>query len=132
MLVENVSSNLKSNTSIVLSIQHTFAMFKKLNIEADELEGLIVQVSCHAPPSLNQEASDQLITAAILSKGNEKPSPTFVGQVIINASQRQEDKPCVSSPFVYWVSDTQDPTPFFPKPSTPQSSCPMLTQGDVC
>ncbi|MBW0526309.1 hypothetical protein O181_066024 [Austropuccinia psidii MF-1] len=107
MLVVNSSGNPKSNTSIVLSIRRTFAMFKKLNIKADKLEELIVQ------------------------KGNKKPSLTFVSQVIINASQQQEEQVQVPSLFVYWVSEPQDPTPFFPKSDKLHNSCPMITEADV-
>ncbi|MBW0478108.1 hypothetical protein O181_017823 [Austropuccinia psidii MF-1] len=131
LLVENASGEPKLNTSIVLSLQHTFALFKKLNVEVDELEGLLAQVACHAPPTLDQEAFDQLVTAAILSKGDEKPSSTFVGQVIINASHRQENPARETSPFVYRFSESHAPTTF---PSTPAASHgPRSTfvQGDV-
>ncbi|MBW0549177.1 hypothetical protein O181_088892 [Austropuccinia psidii MF-1] len=120
MLVENSSGNPKSNTSIVLSLQCTFAMFKKLNIEANKLQGLLAQVSCHAPQTLTQEAFDQLITAAMLWKGDKNPFLTFVGQVIINASQRQDDQAQMPSTFVYQVSELPDLTPYMlhnPRPS---------------
>ncbi|MBW0521633.1 hypothetical protein O181_061348 [Austropuccinia psidii MF-1] len=92
MLVENASSNQQSNTSIILSLCQTFAMLKKLGIEADELRGLLAQASCHAPTSLDQVAFNQLITTAILPKGDDKPFSTFVGQVILNSSQRMHDQ----------------------------------------
>ncbi|MBW0467837.1 hypothetical protein O181_007552 [Austropuccinia psidii MF-1] len=82
MLVENASGDPKPNTNIVPSLRRAFAMFKKLSVE-----GLLAQVACHAPPTLDQDTFDQLVMAAILLKGDEKPSSTFVGQVIINASQ---------------------------------------------
>ncbi|MBW0488751.1 hypothetical protein O181_028466 [Austropuccinia psidii MF-1] len=84
LLVDNSSGWPKPNNTIVLTLRGTFALFKKLNIEAYKIEGLISQEVCHAPPTLNQAVFNQLVTAAILSKGNEKPSSTFVGQVILN------------------------------------------------
>ncbi|MBW0534103.1 hypothetical protein O181_073818 [Austropuccinia psidii MF-1] len=71
----NDSEPPRLNTSIILSLRRIFAMFKKLGIEANKLKGLLAQATCWEPPTLNQ-----LITAAILSKGDEKPSSTFVGQ----------------------------------------------------
>ncbi|MBW0473335.1 hypothetical protein O181_013050 [Austropuccinia psidii MF-1] len=87
----------------LLSTQN-FAMFKKLGIEAEELEGLLAQTLCHVPLTLDQAAFDQLSNVAILSKGNKRPSSTFVGQVILNASQSRPDMAQLPSPFVYWVS----------------------------
>ncbi|MBW0508783.1 hypothetical protein O181_048498 [Austropuccinia psidii MF-1] len=130
-LVENASGDPKPNTSIVLSLRQTFAMFKKLNVDADELKGLLAQAACHAPPTLDQGAFNQLVTAAILSKGDEKPSSTFVGQVIINASHRQDGQSQAPSPFVYGVSDLRPSTPFFPKPATPSTPHPIITQAEV-
>ncbi|MBW0492652.1 hypothetical protein O181_032367 [Austropuccinia psidii MF-1] len=80
-------------------------MFKKLGIEANELEGLLAQAACHAPATLNQTAFDQLVTAAILLKGDEKPNPTFVGKVILNASGKTNNHTRQLSPFVYRVAD---------------------------
>ncbi|MBW0461370.1 hypothetical protein O181_001085 [Austropuccinia psidii MF-1] len=85
-LIENGSGMPKPNNTIVLTLRHSLSLFKKLGIKAEELEGLLAQVVCHAPPTLDQAAFDQLIRAAILSKGKEKPSSTFMGQVILNAS----------------------------------------------
>ncbi|MBW0575227.1 hypothetical protein O181_114942 [Austropuccinia psidii MF-1] len=81
-LIKNGSGTPRPNDMIVLTLQRSFALFKKLGIEAEDLEGLLAQLACHAPPTL-----DQLVTAAILLKGKEKPSSTFVGQVILNTSQ---------------------------------------------
>ncbi|MBW0524225.1 hypothetical protein O181_063940, partial [Austropuccinia psidii MF-1] len=75
ILVANNADAPTTNTSIVFSLHCTFAMFKKLGIEANELKGLLAQATCWAPPTL-----DQLITAAILTKGDEKPSSTFMHQ----------------------------------------------------
>ncbi|MBW0518019.1 hypothetical protein O181_057734 [Austropuccinia psidii MF-1] len=75
-------------------------MFKKLGIEADQLEGLLAQAACHAPATL-----DQLVTTAILAKGEEKPNSTFVGQVILNASMKDNENTRQLSPFVYCVAD---------------------------
>ncbi|MBW0517255.1 hypothetical protein O181_056970 [Austropuccinia psidii MF-1] len=66
-------------------------MFKKLGIKDNELEGLLAQAACHAPTALNQMAFDQLVTAAILAKGEEKLNSTFVGQVILNASTKANE-----------------------------------------
>ncbi|MBW0527019.1 hypothetical protein O181_066734 [Austropuccinia psidii MF-1] len=71
MLVASDSNAPKSNTSIVLSLHRTFAIFKKLGIKANKLEVLLAQATCRAPPTLYQTAFNQLITAAILSKGDE-------------------------------------------------------------
>ncbi|MBW0466439.1 hypothetical protein O181_006154 [Austropuccinia psidii MF-1] len=43
MLLENGSGNPEPNNRIVLSLHHTFAMIKKLGIEANKLEGLLAQ-----------------------------------------------------------------------------------------
>ncbi|MBW0538687.1 hypothetical protein O181_078402, partial [Austropuccinia psidii MF-1] len=124
ILVASASNT--TNTSIVLSLCRTFAMFKKLGIKADELKGLLAQATCRAPPTL-----DQLITAAILSKGDEKPSLTFVGQVIINASQRGTKQPREPSPFVYHLSDPPDAPTIYSRPRSPYSSRPSVSSGDV-
>ncbi|MBW0482770.1 hypothetical protein O181_022485 [Austropuccinia psidii MF-1] len=113
VLIENGSGHPQSNTALILTLRRAFAMFKKLGIDADELEGLLAQASCHAPHNLGQVAFDQLVMAAILAKGDEKLSSTFVGQVIINASHKIVDSDQRSSPFVYRVSEplttTQNP-----------------------
>ncbi|MBW0461664.1 hypothetical protein O181_001379 [Austropuccinia psidii MF-1] len=68
-LIKSGSGTPKPNNTIVLTLQRSFALFKKLGIEAEELEGLLAQAACHMPPTLNQAAFDQLVTKAILSKG---------------------------------------------------------------
>ncbi|MBW0477979.1 hypothetical protein O181_017694 [Austropuccinia psidii MF-1] len=68
LLVENSSGQPKPNSAIILLLYKSFAIFKKLGIDADELEGLLAQAVCHSPASL-----DQLVTSAILAKGDEKP-----------------------------------------------------------
>ncbi|MBW0481301.1 hypothetical protein O181_021016 [Austropuccinia psidii MF-1] len=105
MLVWNGSGAPRPNNVLVLSLRRTFAMFKKLGIEADEFEGLLAQAACHAPATLDQTAFDQLVTAAILLKGNEKLNSTFVGQVILNASAKADDHTRELSPSVYRVAD---------------------------
>ncbi|MBW0522754.1 hypothetical protein O181_062469 [Austropuccinia psidii MF-1] len=62
MLVDNRSNTPKSNKSIILPLRRTFAMFKKLGIEANKHKGLLAQATCHTPPTLDQAASNQLIT----------------------------------------------------------------------
>ncbi|MBW0505802.1 hypothetical protein O181_045517 [Austropuccinia psidii MF-1] len=86
------------------TVKACFTLFKKLGIKAEELEGLLAQAACHALPTLDQAAFDQLITVAILSKGKEKPSLTFVGQVTLNTSQTRPEAAQLTSPFVYQIS----------------------------
>ncbi|MBW0479846.1 hypothetical protein O181_019561 [Austropuccinia psidii MF-1] len=53
MLVDNGSGQPRTKSVVILSIRKTFAMFKKLGVEADKLEGLLAQAACHAPlPSI--------------------------------------------------------------------------------
>ncbi|MBW0464764.1 hypothetical protein O181_004479 [Austropuccinia psidii MF-1] len=89
----------RPNNMLALLIRCTFAMFKKLGIEANELEGLLAQAAFHAPATL-----DQLVTMAILEKGEEKPNSTFVGQVFLNASTKAAKNTRQLSPFVYRVA----------------------------
>ncbi|MBW0469389.1 hypothetical protein O181_009104 [Austropuccinia psidii MF-1] len=107
------------NTTIILSLRRTFAMFKKLGVDANELEGLLAQAACHAPPKFGQMAFDQLVTAAILAKGDEKPLSIFFGQVIMNASQKNTDSDHHPSPFIYRVSEPMTPKPQPPHPRSP-------------
>ncbi|MBW0546734.1 hypothetical protein O181_086449 [Austropuccinia psidii MF-1] len=100
-LIKKGSGIPKPNNTIVLTLRHSFSLFKKLGIKAKEHEGLLAQAACHTPPTLDQAAFDQLITAAILSKGKEKPSSNFMGQVILNASQTRPEAVRLTSPFVY-------------------------------
>ncbi|MBW0535354.1 hypothetical protein O181_075069 [Austropuccinia psidii MF-1] len=108
VLVENGAGHPKPNTTIILTLCQTFAIFKKLGVEADKLEGLLAQAACHAPPSLGKVAFDQLVTVAILAKGDEKLPSTFVGQIIMNASQKDGEATQHPSPFVYCVSEPLD------------------------
>ncbi|MBW0501191.1 hypothetical protein O181_040906 [Austropuccinia psidii MF-1] len=114
MLVKNVSGAPQPNKVLVLSLRRTFAMFKKLGIEADEFEGLLAHAACHAPTTL-----EQLVTTAILAKGEEKPNSTFVGQVILNASTKANENTCQLSPFVYCVADPPANPIHSPGPSHP-------------
>ncbi|MBW0542201.1 hypothetical protein O181_081916 [Austropuccinia psidii MF-1] len=79
LLIENGTSQHKPNSTIILSLRKTFVIFKKLGVDGDQLEGLLAQAVCHPPASLDQVAFNQLVTSAILAKGDEKPSSTFVG-----------------------------------------------------
>ncbi|MBW0547054.1 hypothetical protein O181_086769 [Austropuccinia psidii MF-1] len=101
-------------------------MFKKLGVDADELEGLLAQAACHPPPNIGQVAFDQLVTAAILAKGDEKPSSTFVAQVIMNADSGRHP-----SPFLYCVSDPLAPAIQLPCPHSPFFSKPIDQPSDV-
>ncbi|MBW0509161.1 hypothetical protein O181_048876 [Austropuccinia psidii MF-1] len=131
MLLANHSNTPKSNTSIVLLLRRTFAMFKKLSIKADKLKGLLEQVKCCAPPTLDQTAFNQLITAAILSKGDDKPSSVFIGQVIINASQQGDKKAQELSPFIYRLSDPSEPPVSYVRPHSPYNPQPLPLLSEV-
>ncbi|MBW0481818.1 hypothetical protein O181_021533 [Austropuccinia psidii MF-1] len=106
-------------------------MFKKLRVDADELEGLLAQAACHAPPNLGQVAFNQLVTAAILVKGDKKPLLTFVGQVIMNALQKNTYPNQHSSPSIYCVSEPLAPAIHLPCPCSPHFSKPVAQAGDV-
>ncbi|MBW0536793.1 hypothetical protein O181_076508, partial [Austropuccinia psidii MF-1] len=131
VLIENGAGQPQSNTTIILTLRRAFAMFKKLGVHTNKLEGLLAQAVCHAPPNVGQVAFDQLVTAAILAKGNEKPSLTFVGQVIMNASQRNVDSGQRPLPFVYHMSDPLAPTMQLPRPHSPFFSKPADQPSDV-
>ncbi|MBW0494788.1 hypothetical protein O181_034503 [Austropuccinia psidii MF-1] len=103
VLIEKGAGHPQSNTTIILTLRRAFSMFKKLGVDADELEGLLAQPVCHAPPNVGQVAFDQLVTVEILAKGDKKPSLTFIGQVIMNALQKNADSGQRPSPFVYCV-----------------------------
>ncbi|MBW0473651.1 hypothetical protein O181_013366 [Austropuccinia psidii MF-1] len=118
-LIENGSGMPKPNNTIVLTLQHSFAIFKKLGIEAEELEGLLAQALWHAQPKLDQVAFDQLITEMILSKGEERPSLTFVGQVILNASQGRLETTRLLSLLVYCMSNPPELASIYPWPRSP-------------
>ncbi|MBW0496778.1 hypothetical protein O181_036493 [Austropuccinia psidii MF-1] len=109
----------------------TFTIFKKLGVEADELEGLLAQAVCHAPQNLGQVAFNQLVTAVILEKGNKKPLSTFVGQVIINALQKSSKSTQRSSPFIYWVSEPLDSAALHSCLQSPHFSRPLTLTNDV-
>ncbi|MBW0473193.1 hypothetical protein O181_012908 [Austropuccinia psidii MF-1] len=118
MLVKNGSGTPRPNNVIIISLCLMFVLLKKLGIEANELEGLLAQAACHAPATLNQTAFDQLVTTAILARGEEKPNSTFVGQVILNASTKTNKDNCQLSPFVYRV---EDPPATLTYPQRPRS-----------
>ncbi|MBW0545395.1 hypothetical protein O181_085110 [Austropuccinia psidii MF-1] len=126
VLIENGAGQPQSNTTIILTLGRAFTMFKKLGFDANELEGLLAQAVCHAPPNVGQVAFDQLVTAAILAKGDEKPSLTFVGKVIMNADSGQRP-----FPFVYRVSDPLAPAIQLPCPRSPFLSKPSDQPSDV-
>ncbi|MBW0514301.1 hypothetical protein O181_054016 [Austropuccinia psidii MF-1] len=73
LLVENRTGQHKPNSTIILSLRKTFGIFKKLGVDGDELEGLLAQAACHPPASLDWVAFNQLVTCAILAKGDKKP-----------------------------------------------------------
>ncbi|MBW0522009.1 hypothetical protein O181_061724 [Austropuccinia psidii MF-1] len=127
MLVENGSGSPWPNNVLVLSLCRTFAILKKLGVEADELKGLLAQAACHTPATLNQVAFGQLVMAAILEKGDNKLTFTFVGQVIINASTKCDDGIQQGSPFVYCVTDL----PLFNCPESPNQKVPWRQAADI-
>ncbi|MBW0465818.1 hypothetical protein O181_005533 [Austropuccinia psidii MF-1] len=131
MLIENGSGAPQPNNVLVLSLRRTFAMFKKLGVKADELDGLLAQAACHAPETLDQTAFDQLVTAAILSKGNEKPNSTFVRQVILNASVKANDHTRQLSPFVYRMADPPTTPTHTRRPPSPGPPLPWRQASDV-
>ncbi|MBW0586058.1 hypothetical protein O181_125773 [Austropuccinia psidii MF-1] len=108
-----------------------FAIYKKLGIDGDELEGLLPQAMCHPPASLDRVAFDQLVTSAILAKGDKKPLSTFVGQVILNTSQRDNKHPWHASPFVYCVSDPQEHLTPLSRPHCPYLDKPFESTREV-
>ncbi|MBW0543290.1 hypothetical protein O181_083005 [Austropuccinia psidii MF-1] len=112
--IENGAGHPQSNTMLILTLHRAFAMFKKLGFDADELEGLLAQAVCHAPPNVSQVALYQLVTAAILAKGDKKPLSMFIGQVIMNADPNQ-----CPSPFIYCMSEPLAPVIHPPRPCSP-------------
>ncbi|MBW0515272.1 hypothetical protein O181_054987 [Austropuccinia psidii MF-1] len=130
-LIENGSATPKPNNTIVLTLRRSFSHFKKLGIKDKKLEGLLAQAACHAPPTLDQAAFDQLITAAILSKGKEKPSLTFVGQVILNVSQTRPEAVRLMSPFVYRMSDPPESASVYPRLKSPSHGWQVTSASDV-
>ncbi|MBW0486830.1 hypothetical protein O181_026545 [Austropuccinia psidii MF-1] len=129
LLIENDTGQHKPNSTIILSLRKTFAIFKKLGVDGDELEGLLAQAACHPPASLDRVAFDQLVTSSILAKGDEKPSSTFVGQVILNASQRDDKQH--TSPFVYRVADPPERQTLSPRPCSPYVAKPFGSTSEV-
>ncbi|MBW0527840.1 hypothetical protein O181_067555 [Austropuccinia psidii MF-1] len=130
-LVDNGASQHKPNSTIILSLHKTFAIFKKLGIDADKLEGLLAQAACHTPASLDQVAFDQLVMSTILAKGDKKPSSTFVGQVILNTSQRDNKHPQHASPFIYCISEPQERPAPSPCPCSPYFAKPIALVSKV-
>ncbi|MBW0510184.1 hypothetical protein O181_049899 [Austropuccinia psidii MF-1] len=74
---------------------------------------------------------DQLANAAILSKGNERPSSTFVGQVILNASQSRPEMMQLPSSFVYRVSDLPELTLMYSWSKSPYYGQQMASTSNV-
>ncbi|MBW0488630.1 hypothetical protein O181_028345 [Austropuccinia psidii MF-1] len=132
LLVENGSGQPKPNSTIVLLLCKSFAIFKKLGIDADELEGLLAQAVCHAPASLDQVAFNQLVTSAILAKGDEKPLSTFMGQVILKTLRRDNEHSQSSSLFIYCVSGSQDHPRLHSRPCSPYFAKPVASMSNVC
>ncbi|MBW0518647.1 hypothetical protein O181_058362 [Austropuccinia psidii MF-1] len=97
MLVKNRSGTPQPNDVIILFLTRTFVLLKKLGIKADELE----------------------VTTAILAKGDEKPTLTFVVQIILNASTKANKENHQLSPFLYRVAE-RPATPTYPqRPRSP-------------
>ncbi|MBW0487835.1 hypothetical protein O181_027550 [Austropuccinia psidii MF-1] len=66
-----------------------------------------------------------------LSKGDGKPSLTFVGQVIINASQRGDKQAQESSPFIYCLSDPLELLVSYLRPCSPYNLRPLPSSSEV-
>ncbi|MBW0531851.1 hypothetical protein O181_071566 [Austropuccinia psidii MF-1] len=103
-----------------------------LGVEADELEGLLAQAACHAPPSLGQVAFDQLVMAEILAKGYKKPLSTFVSQIIMSASQKDSKPTQYPSPFIYRVSEPLDSLALYSRPQSPHFPRTLASANKVC
>ncbi|MBW0495713.1 hypothetical protein O181_035428 [Austropuccinia psidii MF-1] len=131
LLVESGAIQHKPNSTIILELHKAFAIFKKLGVDADELEGLLTQAACHAPASLDRVAFNQLVTSAILAKGEEQPLSTFIGQVILNTSQRDNKHPQHASPFVYHISEPKEHLALSPCPGPPYFERPIALTSDV-
>ncbi|MBW0528879.1 hypothetical protein O181_068594 [Austropuccinia psidii MF-1] len=84
------------------------------------------------PPNLGQVAFDQLVTAARLARGDEKPLSTFVGQVIMNTLQKSSESTQRSSPFIYWVSEPLDSEALYSCLQSAHFSRPLALTNDVC
>ncbi|MBW0528986.1 hypothetical protein O181_068701 [Austropuccinia psidii MF-1] len=126
MLVKNGSGTPQPNNMIILLLCCTFVLLKKLGVDVNKLEGLLAQAACHAPATLNQ-----LVTTAILAKGEEKPNSTFVGQIIFNASTKDDKDNCQLSPFVYCIADPPA-TPTHPqRPRSPGPTQPWRQEAEV-
>ncbi|MBW0473636.1 hypothetical protein O181_013351 [Austropuccinia psidii MF-1] len=131
VLVENGAVQPKPNSTIILTLCRTFAIFKKLGIKADELEGLLAQAACHALSTLDRMEFTQLVMEEILAKGNKKLLLTFVGQVILNTFQKNNESTQCSSLFIYCVSDLPEPENFYSRPCSPHFPKPVVSVGDV-
>ncbi|MBW0497799.1 hypothetical protein O181_037514 [Austropuccinia psidii MF-1] len=109
----------------------------KLGVEADELEGLLAQSGCHAPPNLGQVAFDQLVTAEILARGNKKPfsafptSPDLLRQQMMYAAALNILSINLGGhAFTAAIQDTGKPTAHTPKGSQTQGLRYLLTIQD--
>ncbi|MBW0464943.1 hypothetical protein O181_004658 [Austropuccinia psidii MF-1] len=131
LLVENSTGQYKPNRTVILSLCKTFAIFKKLGVDGDELEGLLAQATCQPPASLDRVALDQLVTSTILAKGDKKPLSTFVGQVILNTLRRDDKHPQKTLPFVYCVSDLQECLTPLSRPRSPYCAKPSKSMSKV-
>ncbi|MBW0479631.1 hypothetical protein O181_019346 [Austropuccinia psidii MF-1] len=116
MLVGNCIDSPRPNLQIILFLRKTFAVLKRLKVDADELEGLLAQAVCHTPPSLSRASFDQLITASILATNVEKPSATAVGQMIIKETVKQDGRSRHTSPEAHCSAEfnPQAPSSSFP------------------
>ncbi|MBW0542072.1 hypothetical protein O181_081787 [Austropuccinia psidii MF-1] len=126
MLVKNGHGTPQPNNVRILSLCCTFVLLKKLGVEADELEGLLAQAVCHAAATLNQ-----LVTTAILARGEEKPNLTFVVQVILNPSTKTNKDNCQLSPFVSLVAHPPATQTYLQRPCSPGPSQPWRQAAEV-
>ncbi|MBW0468288.1 hypothetical protein O181_008003 [Austropuccinia psidii MF-1] len=116
----------QSKPTAALEIVLKNSVLFKLGVKANELKVLLAQAACHAPATLNQ-----LVMAAILAKGDEKPTSTFVGKVILNASTKRNDGIQKGSPFVYCVTDPPMTLSLFNCLKSPNQKVPWPKAADI-
>ncbi|MBW0481589.1 hypothetical protein O181_021304 [Austropuccinia psidii MF-1] len=73
----------------------------------------------------------QLVTTAILAKGDKKPTSTFVGQIILNASTKSDEDNRQVSPFVYRVADPPATPAYQQRPHSPGPTQPWRQVTEV-
>ncbi|MBW0557528.1 hypothetical protein O181_097243 [Austropuccinia psidii MF-1] len=111
---------------------------------AEEMQSLWMALLSLPPPISSLQHTLRLNSAAYnhfmpepygaadcFNQGDNKPSSTFVGQVIINASQQKDEPLQEVYPIVYHVSDTPASTFVFSGPHSPYNPFLMPSASDV-